>query len=64
MITRVDARLREEAQRFSLRCGCESCVAFEPDERGCAHGYPNRDHLGVDLSEVEQVVFCKEFEVA
>lgn len=64
MITRVDARLRQEAERFALRFGCEACVVFDPDTRKCAHGYPNRDHLGVDLTKVEQIVFCKEFEVA
>ena len=64
MITRVDERLREEAERYSFRFSCEACVAFDPEKGLCAHAYPNHDHLGVDLSRVEQVVFCKEFEVA
>jgi hypothetical protein len=64
VITRVDERLRQEAERFSFRFGCEACMAFDPEKIRCAHGYPNQDHLGVDLSRVEQIVFCKEFEVA
>ncbi|MBI5536108.1 MAG: hypothetical protein HY898_25530 [Deltaproteobacteria bacterium] len=63
MITRVDERLRREAERYSFRFGCEACMAYDPDRRACAHAYPNGDHLDVDLSKVEKVVFCKEFEV-
>ena len=64
MITRVDERLRKEAERFDFRFGCEDCVAFDSDGRRCAHAYPNQDHLGIDLSKVESVIFCKEFEIA
>jgi len=64
MITRVDERLRAEARAFSLRFGCESCAAFEPDRAACAHRYPNHEHLGVDLDTADVVVFCKEFELA
>ena len=63
MITRVDARLRLEAERYSLRFGCEQCVAFDPDRGVCVHAYPNEDHVGIDLSKVDSVVFCKQFEV-
>jgi hypothetical protein len=64
MITQVDRQLREQAQRFNLRFCCEHCVAFDPVRAACAHSYPNEAHLAVDLSQVQQVVFCKEFEVA
>jgi hypothetical protein len=63
LITRVDVQLRQQAERFAFRFGCEACFAFDPVSRRCAHGFPNEEHLGVDLSKVERVIFCKEFEV-
>lgn len=64
MITRVDARLRREAERFGFRFTCESCVAFDIENRSCSHAYPNEQHRDVDLLAAETVVFCKEFELA
>ena len=64
MITRVDERFRREARDFSLRFGCESCAAFEPESGACAHQYPNREHVGVELATAETIVFCKEFDLA
>ncbi len=64
MITRVDERLRREARDFSLRFSCESCAAFDAERGCCAHGYPNGEHLGVQLATAQTVVFCKEFELA
>ena len=63
MITKVDERLRREAQQYALRFGCEWCVAWDPDTGGCVHAYPNAEHLGVDLAERDHVLFCKQFEV-
>ena len=63
MITKVDERFREEAERFSLRFGCESCFAWNAETKRCAHEYPNEQHCGVDLEQADQVVFCKEFEL-
>jgi hypothetical protein len=62
--SRVDQRLREEAQRFGLRFGCESCVHFAPESQSCGNGYPTKPHRGIDLGRVESLEFCKEFEVA
>jgi hypothetical protein len=62
--SRVDARLRYEAERFELRFGCESCAHFAPESRGCGNGYPTAPHLDVDLARAESLEFCKEFEVA
>lgn len=64
MKTRVDARLREEAERFGLRFTCEHCVHFEPERRACAHGYPTEPHLAVVLAREGEIEFCKEFELA
>jgi hypothetical protein len=61
--SRVDERLRREAAQFALRFGCESCAHFAPDSRSCGNGYPTAPHLDVDLSRVERLEFCKEFEV-
>lgn len=61
MKTVVDLRLTQEAARFDLRFACEDCVHF-CDRHGCAHGYPEAPSKR-DL-ETEQVVFCKEFEIA
>lgn len=63
MKTRVDDRLRLEAQRFEFRFACESCAYFAPDKRACSEGYPSRDHLDPDLSG-PVVIFCKLFEGA
>lgn len=64
MKTPVDARLREEAERFALRFRCDDCVHFRPD--ACAHGYPIEAHRGSSEGPIEGpfVVFCKEFELA
>ena len=62
--SRVDAQLRGEAERFALRFGCESCAHFAPESRACGNGYPTQPHLGVDLSRVELLLFCKEFELS
>jgi hypothetical protein len=62
--SRVDQRLRDEAARFELRFGCESCVHFAPETRTCGNGYPTAPHLGVDLARSQSLEFCKEFEVA
>jgi hypothetical protein len=60
----VDPRLRSEAARFALRFGCESCVHFAPETKGCGEGFPTAPHLGIDLSQVQSLEFCKAFEVA
>jgi len=62
--SRVDERLRDEAARFALRFGCESCVHFAPEHAACGNGYPTAPHLHVDLSQAQSIEFCKEFEVA
>jgi hypothetical protein len=59
----VDQRLREEAQRFALRFGCESCAHFAPESQSCGNGYPTKPHLAIDLQQVDALEFCKEFEV-
>lgn len=62
--SRVDERLRLEAQRFELRFGCEDCVHFGPEARICGNGYPTAPHVGVDLQRVEELEFCKDFELS
>ncbi len=64
MITKVDERLRREADLYAFRFGCECCAAFDVDHGTCVHGYPNDQHARVQLTEVETVVFCKEFDLA
>lgn len=63
-VTQVDERLRREASQFSLRFGCESCAHFAPEQRACGNGYPTTAHLGIDLTQVAALEFCKEFELA
>ena len=59
----VDARLRGEAARFSLRFACEDCVQFDHDRApSCAHGWPVR--LRRSSMDDESLCFCKEFELA
>lgn len=62
--SRVDERLREEAARFQLRFGCESCAHFAPDTQACGNGYPTAPHRGVDLAHAASLEFCKAFEVS
>jgi hypothetical protein len=64
MLTRVDEQLREEAERFRLRFGCEACVHWQEDAESCANGYPNDAHKRITLARVETLSFCKEFELA
>lgn len=61
--SRVDERLRTEAERFRLRFGCEDCAHFSPEGRACGNGYPTAPHFGIQLSRVEALEFCKEFEL-
>jgi hypothetical protein len=64
VISRVDERLRKEAQELALRFGCEHCAHFAEETESCVHGYPNEAHLAVSLSTSDRVTFCKEFELA
>lgn len=63
MITRVDAQLRREAEVHALRFGCEHCAHFVSEREVCANGYPVAAHLRIDLARVEELSFCKEFEL-
>jgi hypothetical protein len=60
----VAPQLRVEAARFRLLFGCESCAHFAPEAQKCGNGYPTAPHRGIDLSRVDALEFCKEFEVA
>jgi hypothetical protein len=60
----VDERFRREAERYALRFGCESCVHFSPDAGACGNGYPTHPHLSIQLSRVNTLEFCKDFELA
>lgn len=63
MKSRVDDRLRREAERWAFVYGCEACAHFDPDSGACANGYPNAVHRAVDLDARESLEFCKEFEL-
>ena len=60
----VDEQLRGEAREFSLRFTCDSCQNFDPDALACGNGYPTEPHRSVDLACVQELLFCKEFELA
>ena len=61
MRTRVDLQLTDEAKKFALRFACEDCVHFD-DQLRCEHGYPAAPRQA-DL-QLEEIVFCKDFEIA
>ena len=63
MITLVDDRFRDEAERFGLRYTCETCAHFESSAGTCAMGYPPVEHRQRDLTKVETIVFCKAYEL-
>ena len=64
MITLVDEQFRREARQFELRFTCENCAWFDAEGGCCSHAYPNEEHRGIDLDQVDRVSFCKEFELA
>ena len=63
MITEIDHQFCQEVERFDLRCTCDSCAAFDPDQVACAYGYPVEAHRRLQLYEGAQFVFCKAFEL-
>jgi hypothetical protein len=64
VITPIDARLRDEADRYALRFRCEECAHFAPERGACGNGYPTEPHRGVELDRRASLEFCKEFELA
>jgi hypothetical protein len=60
--TRVDARLRLEARRYSLRFVCEECIHFDASLQSCANGYPAAPRRE-ELERECELAFCKEFEL-
>ena len=64
MITEIDAVFLREASVFALRCTCQSCAAFDPEQSGCAYGYPTEPHRTLPVVANRQFVFCKSFELA
>ena len=50
-----------EAEQFTLRFTCADCFHYLADTGGCAHEWPNQEHM--DLRPAREVVFCKEFEL-
>ena len=61
MKTRVDERLRREAQQFCLRFACPHCVYFDAERDVCSEGYPTEEHRSERLDRRE-ILFCKLFE--
>jgi hypothetical protein len=66
---RVDARLREEAERLRFRFACEDCAHFAPDRDACSLGYlasPRRAELdaGAPRAVHASLELCKTFELA
>lgn len=76
MRVRVDARLREEAERLRFRFACEDCAHFAPDRDACSLGYlasPRRAELDACTASAENgapravhasLELCKTFELA
>ena len=64
MKTRVDHRLRAEAEAFAFRFACDDCAHFDPQAARCSFEYPaapRRSALAIDAVDVE---LCKAFELA
>ena len=62
MITAVDTRLREEADRYQLRFACEHCAHRDAGGE-CSLGYPAEPRRADALQRQDQVRFCKTFEL-
>lgn len=57
-------RFSAQRERYSFRFCCEHCAYFIARRESCAHGWPTGDHRLAHYSDrIEQVVFCKEFEL-
>lgn len=63
MKTRVDERLVREARDFALRFGCEECAHYEGEHGSCSNGFPNKPHKGTRLDVLNEIEFCKLFEL-
>jgi hypothetical protein len=63
--TLVDARLRDEAERYAFRFACDDCVHFDERGRGgagcCSLRYPAEPRR--TALEQEHLQLCKEFEL-
>lgn len=44
MQTKIDQRLLDEVEQFSLRFTCDDCEHFEAASEGCSLGFPNQEH--------------------
>ena len=66
MKTPTDARLRDEAERFTLRFTCEECVHFDAASARCGNGYPPGPRAGAIARAHDdgELAFCKEYELA
>ncbi len=62
MKTRVTVDLVREAVACALRFRCDDCAHFDREASSCVHGYPTEVHRRT--LDAEEIVFCKEFEVA
>lgn len=62
MRTRVDARLLDEAARFTFRFACDDCAHFDERRQRCSLGYPAEPRVDA-FGPVEGLEFCKEFEL-
>lgn len=63
MRTPVDASLREEVRRLSLRYRCGDCAHFETITGTCAEGFPNDGHRDDSVERDDTIEFCKSFEL-
>lgn len=61
MKTRIDERLRTEAEKYRFRFTCEHCAHFDEARQSCAEGYPNDEHVDGSLRG-DEVLFCKLWE--
>jgi len=59
--TAVDARLRDEAARFSFRFACDECAHFDPEAARCSLGYPAAPRRA-EL-QAPHLELCKAFEL-
>lgn len=64
MKTAVDALLRAEVARFSLRFACEDCVHFDEPLARCSLGYPAAPRrCALDEPGEAHLETCKAFEL-
>lgn len=65
MLQRKNEIFLTESRIFHFAGSCELCAHHDPGRRACSFFWPDEAHRGERVSdpEVEEISFCKDFEL-